>query len=93
MEEVEPIQSLYFRLGQALRLPVTELKKISDMYPNESDDEQALEEVLQLWLDKKYDVKSFGLPTWRMLVQAVDRKRGGNNPELAKEIASKHPAG
>ena len=93
MEEVESIQALYFPLGQALRLEDTDLREICDKYPNESDAEQALERVLLLWLNKRYNVESFGPPTWRILVQAVDRRRGGNNHQLAKEIASKHPAG
>ena len=93
MEEVDSIQSLYFPLGQALRLADTDLREICDKYPNESDAELALEKVLLLWLNKKYSEDTFGPPTWKMLVEAVDRRRGGNNHELAKEIASKHPAG
>ena len=36
-------------------------------------------------------MERFGPPTWRILVEAVDRKAGGNNHDLAKEIASDHP--
>ena len=50
-------------------------------------------DVLLLWLLQKYKVEKFGPPTWRMLVEAVDKKTGGNNHELAKEIASNHPTG
>ena len=90
MEEVESLQSVYYPLGQSLRLNIVDLKGIRDAYPNA---DQALEEVILLWLDKKYNVEKFGKPTWRMLVEAVDRKRGGNNHELAKKIATKHPSG
>ena len=93
IEEIESIQSLYFRLGQALRLQIKDLRKLRDKYPNKCDAREALEEVLLLWLEKQYNVESFGPPTWKMIVEAVDRKGGGNNHELAKEIASKHPAG
>ena len=92
-EEVLSIQSLYYRLGQALRLDNADLRRICDAYPSESDAERALEDVLLLWLNQKYSTDRFGLPTWRKLVEAVDRKGGGNNHQLAKEIASKHPAG
>ena len=59
----------------------------------EFDDEQALNGVLLLWLKKEYNVEKFGPPTWRMLVEAVNKKTGGNNYELAKQIALNHPAG
>ena len=90
---MSPIQSQYYPLGQALRLQLPDLRAICDAYPSESDSEQALNDMLLLWLDQKYNVEEYGLPTWRQLVEAVDRKDGGNDHELAKEIASKHPAG
>ena len=90
MEEVESLQSVYYRLGQSLRLNIADLEAIRDTSP---DADQALEKVILLWLGKKYNVEKYGQPTWRMLVEAVDRKRGGNNHELAKKIASKHPSG
>ena len=83
----------YHSLGRALRLQSADLKAIHEAYPNETDAEQALEGVLLLWLHQKYNVKRFGPPTWRMLVEAVDKKSGGNNHDLAKEIASNHHAG
>ena len=90
MEEIESLQSVYYPLGQSLRLDIDELKAIRDEYPNA---EQALEEVILLWLKKKYKVEKYGPPTWQMLVEAVDRRKGGNDHELAKKIASKHPSG
>ena len=98
MEEVVSIQSMYFQLGRMLRLRDHDLKAIrkaytNEAYPNEVDAESALNDVLLLWLDQKYNVERFGPPTWRMLVEAVDKKTGGNNHDLAKEIASNHPAG
>ena len=92
VEAVLPIKSVYFALGQSLRLRATDLRSIKEKYPNESDDRQALSDILELWLQKKYKFEKFGTPTWRMLVEAVDRKAGGNNHDLAKEIASHHPA-
>ena len=92
LEAVLPIKSVYFALGRSLRLQTSDLKSIQEVYPSESDAEQALSDTLELWLQKKYNAERFGPPTWRMLVEAVDRKGGGNNHELAKEIASNHPA-
>ena len=36
-------------------------------------------------------VKKFGKPTWRKLVEAVEDKVGGDNPALAQTIAEEHP--
>ena len=93
MDEVLSMKLSYYSLGRSLRLQSADLKAIREAYPSESDAEQALEDMLLLWLHQKYTVERFGPPTWRMLVEAVDKKSGGNNHDLAKEIASNHPAG
>ena len=93
LEEVLSIKAVYFPLGECLRLSSCDLKAIREAYPDDSIADQALKDVLLLWLNQKYKVEKYGLPTWRMLVEAVDKKTGGNNHELAKEIASNHPIG
>ena len=93
MDEVLVIKSMYFALGRALRLKNANLQAIRTKYPSESDFELALNDVLLLWLEQQYNVDRFGPPTWRMLVEAVDKESGGNNHELAKKIALKYPAG
>ena len=86
-EEVFSIKSAYYNLGLSLRLEDSDLKRIRE---NCSSEEDALKDVLLLWLRKQYNTKRFGPPTWRMLVEAVDKESGGNDHELAKKIASKH---
>ena len=76
-----------------MRLASHNLEAIHEAYPDESMADRALKDVLLLWLNQKYRVEKYGLPTWRMLVEAVDKKTGGNNHDLAKEIASNHPTG
>ena len=93
IEEVLSLKLVWSSLGRGLRLQPDDLKAIRDVYPTEFDAENALNDVLLLWLKQKYNVEKFGPPTWKRLVEAVDRKGGGNNHELAKEIASNHPAG
>ena len=98
MEEVVSIKSLFYELGRSLRLKISEasdLNRVRDAYSIASagDTERAIQDVLLLWLNQKYNTKRFGPPTWRMLVEAVDKETGGNNHELAKKIASKHLAG
>ena len=66
---------------------------ICEAYRRDSDANRALNDVLLLWLRQKYNVGKFGRPTWRLLVEAVNKKTGGNNHDLAKQIASNHPAG
>ena len=88
-----PIKAVYFSLGESLRLSSHDLKAIRGAYPDKSMADQGLKDVLLLWLNQKYRVEEFGPPTWRVLVEAVDKKTGGNNHELAKEIASNHPTG
>ena len=89
LEEVISIRSKFYALGLSLRLDIPKLRAIRDSGSSESD---ALEDVLLLWLDKKYDVEEVGPPTWRMLVAAVDKKTGGDDHELAEKIASRHLA-
>ena len=89
IEEIQPIESRYYNLGRSLNLKIADLRKIRDEHPSDSD---GLEDVLLLWLNQKDDEKKHS-STWRMLVEAVDRKTGGDNHELAKQIALNHPAG
>lgn len=93
LEEVLTIKSLYFPLGECLRLSQDDLKTIREKHPEDSASDQALKEVLLLWLHQRYKVDKYGPPTWRMLVEAVDKKTGGDNHELAKKIASYHSVG
>ena len=89
MSEVITLHGKFLSLGRALRLKADDLDTIRR--ENAHDANQALNDVLLLWLRQKYNVKRFGEPTWRMLVQAVDSPAGGNNHALAKKIAFKHP--
>ena len=84
---------MYFALGRSLRLRNDDIGAIRKDCSNESGHEQALNDVLLLWLKREYNVERFGPPTWRMLVEAVNKRSGGNNQELAKQIALNHPAG
>ena len=89
MSEIMSLCGRYLSLGRALRLKAGDLDAIRR--ENLHDANQALNDVLLLWLRQKYNVQKFGLPSWRMLVQAVDNPAGGNNHALAKKIAAKYP--
>ena len=46
--------------------------------------------VVEKWLNQSYDTATYGLPSWKMLVDAIAHPVGGNNPALAEQIATKH---
>ena len=87
------IRSSYYSFGQSLNLERRDLRGIRDRYPMESDAELALEDVLLLWLEKKYNVAKHGPPTWRMVIKAVNEMCDGSYHELAKKMASNHQTG
>ena len=82
------LKACYYELGIELGLPPQELTTIQ--YKTIS---HPLTSVLLAWLSQRYNTEMHGPPTWRRLVEAVDSPSGGNNHELAKVIASKHPTG
>ena len=51
--------------------------------------------MLTLWLNRSYNTKRFGEPSWELLASAVGHSAGGNNSALAKEITggAYHSAG
>ena len=57
----------------------------------QQDIAQAFTAVLTKWLRHSYNVKKYGPPTWRRLVEAVDSPAGGNDHALAKKIAEHYP--
>ena len=87
---VVSVKARYYNLGIGLGLPPRELDKIHKGFPHDVD--QAFTEVLLVWL-RHHNVEGYGPPTWRRLVEAVDSPAGGNNHELAKNVASQHPVG
>ena len=84
------LESKYYDIGIGLRLKGDALRGIESS--SSQTPREASRKVISAWLDKKYNVAKFGLPTWRWLVKVIDSKVGGNDHNLAKEIASKHPA-
>ena len=86
--ELENIKARYFQLGIELRIPLGKLEAIRKTHSQ--DVEQALTQVLLLWLRQQYNVGKFGHPTWQRLREAVDSPAGGENHALAERIAKKY---
>ena len=83
----EPVTARWKSLGLALRLSPTRLDVIEK--ENRSLDE-CLTGALTLWLNKNYDTKRFGEPSWELLAKAVGHPAGGNNSALSAEIRQRH---
>lgn len=73
-------------IGIGLRLKVPSLEEIGKFRRG-----RRMSEVVRSWLKREYNVKKFGEPSWRALVQVVANPAAGNDPKLALKIARKHP--
>ena len=90
VEEVIDLAAKWRSLGLALsyRLKPAELDTISSK--NHINPTDCLKNMLPAWLQQRYDIIKFGLPSWRMLCQAILKSAGGNNPALSRKIAERH---
>ena len=60
---------------------------------NSGDPPACLSSTVTEWLNRNYNVKRFGEPTWQVLVKAVGDPAGGANMALARDMATRHKAG
>ena len=86
-DELRPVVARWKYIGLALGLDYNKLHEIEE---NSKNCEECLDKSLALWLNKVYDTKRWGQPSWTKLVEAVQHTSGGNNPSLAEMIAKKH---
>ena len=77
-------------IGIALRLKRTQLDYIQTV--NDGNPNACLTSVVIEWLNRKYNVKRFGEPTWQFLVEALGDPAVGVSMELARNIARRHKA-
>ena len=84
---LQDLASKFLDVGVALRLPYGKLKEIE--YNHSRSCRSALSEVIYEWVKLSYDTQTFGMPTWRMLVEAVADLSGF---QLCVQIANEHPA-
>ena len=84
IREVSSLKSAYYQLGVQLGVSPSELEAIKG--PHHHTPDQALSEVLLLWLRKCSTLH----PTWQNLVKAVDSVNNGKYRGLAVDIASRH---
>ena len=70
-------------IGLALGISDSELETIK---ANNLDVRDRLTDMLRLWLNRGYNVKKYGEPSWQSLREAVRSPAGGNSPATADEI-------
>ena len=88
--ELMPVAANWRSIGIALRLKHQTLDSIQA--GNSNDPTTCLAAMVTEWLSRNYNVRRFGEPTWKHLVEAVGHPAGGANMALAREIARRHKA-
>ena len=86
--EVLDISPRWKKFGGALNIDEKVLRKIAAEKRDDPGD--CLHETLHEFLKMNYDTKAHGQPSWGLVVQAVAHRNGGNDKEVALEIAHKH---
>jgi len=90
-KELIPVSAKWRSIGIALRLKPNILDGIKA--ENNGDPPACLTSTVTEWLNRNYNVKRFGEPTWQALVKAVGDPAGGANMAHARDMATRHKAG
>ncbi len=88
IEELTPITAKWKSIGTGLRLKRGKRDEIGAAHPGKPS--QCLSDVVSSWLNKEYDWKRFGEPTWRRVVEVVEYSAAGGSPAIAISIAERH---
>ena len=84
IEEVGDISAKWKQFATKLHLHPDLLDRIG--VENQGSVVMCLRVALKEWLKKNYNVKKFGEPTWKMLVDAVKARYGGADTALAEKM-------
>ena len=90
-KELIPVSAEWRSIGIVLRLKPNVLDDIKA--ENSGESPACLTSTVTEWLNRNYNVKRFGEPTWQALVKAVGDPAGGANMALASDMAMRHKAG
>ena len=88
LDELMDVLAECYKIGTRLGLKRSDLNVIKE---GKLDSVTAMERVIDYWLKQNYNVKKYGWPSWKSLVEAVQHRGGGNNAALARKIAERHP--
>ena len=86
MDELYGVAEKWKSIGAALH--IDRLSVIDDNNRGKVDD--CLKEVVSEFLNMNYDFGNFGVPTWKLIVNAVAHRNGGASVAKALKIAAKH---
>ena len=75
----------------ALKLRPGDESEIDSKY--RADPKPCLRSVITKWIQGAYNVEMYGPPTWKLLIDAVQHRAGGDNPALAERITKRHRKG
>ena len=87
-KELNQVSAKWRSIGIGLRLDSNILDGIKTK--NSGDPQACLSLVVTEWLKGNYNVKRFGEPTWKWLVDVVGDPAGGGHMALARDIARRH---
>ena len=85
--EVTPIAAKWESVGKALHLKSDRLDVIKE---EQNTSQQRLSATLHEFLKKNYDWEEYRAPSWQLIVIALAHTSGGDNVELALEVAKEH---
>ena len=84
VEEVAPLAAVWDRLALKLHLKYDSIDIINRDNPRDS--RACLTKAIAEWTKRSYNTEKFGVPSWRMLIIAVQ----SIDKALAQKIAAKH---
>ena len=86
-DEVLDVAPKWEKFGGALGLDSRVLNRIK---AESSSTEDGLHKTLQEFLKMNYETQVHGQPSWQLIVKALAHRNGGNDKELALEVAKEH---
>ena len=83
-EALQFLHSKWPMIGTQLHLRQSTIETIKSEH---LDPAESMKKVVYNYLKKNYNVERFGLPTWKKIVEAVEKPAGGGNVAQAERIA------
>ncbi len=83
---LESVSAKWKHIAIILGLPYNDLQKLHQ----NGDVEEFTHSVVEKWLSRDFDFSTFGMPSWKRLVEAIGSKAGGDNARHAHQIAKEH---
>ena len=83
---LEKFKAKYNQIAIYFGLPPSKVEEIRGNHPG--DNASVLNDVIVSWVRQEYDVRKFGYPCWRKVVEAAI---GAEIKLQAKKIAESHP--